>query len=160
MKVLFRKKKNRDHKAKAKGEENEVKIVTVSIDEVREAVNKYAATLQQGVSLRSVVLDDHKLDYDLLHHYIGGKPDKPFYMSKETFEVFEEQHYPKHIDQCQIACDQYLLENGEEPVIPGNPYRKISYFKLQNYLVEKPPFDLYLHPQDRMVTHRAPNDKK
>ncbi|UCZ54109.1 DUF3939 domain-containing protein [Bacillus shivajii] len=149
--MFFGKRRKKKNEAERK---KEVKVVSVTIDDVREAVNNYAKSLQKGVSLRSIVLDSHEVDYDLLCDYLGGKPDKPFYMSKETFEIFEDPNYPKHIDQCQIACDQYLLEKGEEPVINGDPYRKLSYFKLQDYLVEKPPFDLYLHPDDRMVTHR------
>ncbi|WP_280770134.1 DUF3939 domain-containing protein [Salipaludibacillus daqingensis] len=155
--MIFRRKR----KGKDKVQEKKiVKEVSVTIDEVRSAVNRYALQMDSGVSLRSIVSDNHEIDFELLHSYIGGKPDKPFYMSKETFEIFEDPEYPKHIDFCQIACDQYLLETGEEPIIPGDRTKKISYFKLQNYLIQKPPFDLYLDSGDRMVTHRKPSDQE
>lgn len=149
-----RKRKEQDEKQKV------VKTISVIIDDVRLAVNQFAQNLEPGISLRSIVSDNHEIDFELLHSYIGGKPDKPFYMSKETYEIFEEPEYPKHIDFCQIACDQYFLESGQEPVIPGDRSKKISYFKLQNYLIQKPPFDLYLDPNDRMVTHRKPTDQE
>ncbi|ADU29254.1 DUF3939 domain-containing protein [Evansella cellulosilytica] len=151
--MFFKKRKKNGDTQEEKREE---KIVTVTIDEVRAAVNKYANNMQKGISLRSIVLDNNEIDFEALYSYLGGKPDRPFYMSKETFEIFEEKDYPKYIDLCQIACDQYILENGEEPITTGDPERKVNFQKLKHYLTEKPPFKLYLHPQDRMVTHRAP----
>ncbi|MBU9720875.1 MULTISPECIES: DUF3939 domain-containing protein [Bacillaceae] len=144
--------------AKGKSSEKEKKIINASIDEVRQAVNAYASSMKKGISLRSVIQEDHKIDYDMIYSYLGGIPDKQFYMSRETFEIFEDPQYPKYIDLCQIACDQYYLEKNEEPVTPGDPYRKLNYLKLKDYLKEKPPFQLYLHPRDKMVTHRSPKE--
>ncbi|MCE7792231.1 DUF3939 domain-containing protein [Salipaludibacillus sp. CUR1] len=149
--------KRKEKKQKAEQEES-VKIIQATLEDVRSAVSRYTKDLGAGISLRSIILDTHEIDFEILHKYLGGKPDRPFYMSKETFEIFEEPDYPKYIDQCQIACDQYFLETGEEPVIPGDRTKKISYFKLQNYLIDKPPFDLYLDRYDRMVTHRKQTD--
>lgn len=154
---LWKKKLNKDEKKEKKT--REIKVISVTIDDVREAVNQYAATLDRGISLRNIVLDNNEIDFEQLYDYLGGKPDKAFYMSKETFEIFEDEEYPKYIDMCQIAFDQYLKETGEEPLIDGNPYRKISYFKLKDFLRERPPFDLYVHPKDRMVTHRMSKDE-
>ncbi|MDQ0256899.1 hypothetical protein J2S74_004321 [Evansella vedderi] len=151
-------KKKRSKKQKDKEKNKEMKIITVSVDEVRKAINNYTSTLQEGISLRCIIKENNEIDFELLYAHLGGMPDKSFYMSKETFEVFEDQSYAKYIDLCQIACDQYLLETGMEPITPGDPYRKINYLKLQNYLTEKPPFDLYLHPEDQMVTPRALKD--
>lgn len=154
--MFFR--QGRNEKKKKKEEEVKVKEIEATIEEVRQAVNEFSLHLDNGISLRSIVLDTHEIDFELLHSYLGGKPVKPFYMSKETFEVFEDPDYPKEIDHCQIACDQYLLETGEEPVVQGDKTRKISYFKLKNYLVKKPSVELYLDPNDRMVTHRRFTD--
>jgi hypothetical protein len=156
--MLFRKKKKESKNKNTP--EKEVKIITCSLDDVRKAVNAYALSLQEGVSLRSLANENNEINYELLYSHLGGKPDKSFYISKETFEVFEDPDYPRHIDLCQIACDQYFLETGEEPVVPGDPDRKVSYFKLRNYLSEKPHFELYLHPKDQMVTHRSPKQNK
>lgn len=153
-----KKKKKEGQLAKEEQVKKEMELVSASIDDVRRAVNDYAASLEKGISLRSVVLDNNKLDYELLYRFLGGKPDKDFYMSKETFEIFEEEMFPKYIDMCQVAVDQYLKATGEWPVVEGNPYHKISYFKLSDYLKERPPIDLYLDPKDFMVTHRMPKD--
>ncbi|SDY34387.1 Protein of unknown function [Evansella caseinilytica] len=148
----------RKKKRKELPEQKLPEILSLTMEDVRQAVNEYASNLPKGISLRSIIQDDHQIDFKQLQSQIGGIPDKRFYMSKETFEIFEDPAYPKYIDLCQIACDQYLAETGEEPIAPGDPYRKISFAKLQHYLTEKPPFDLYLHPDDRMVTHRNPKD--
>jgi hypothetical protein len=133
-----------------------IDVISVTIEDVQEAVNNFAKELNEEISLRSIILDNHEIDFDLLHKYLGGKPDRPFYMSKETFEIFEDPEFPKYIDHCQVACDHYFMETGEEPIVPGDKTNKISYFKLKNYLIEHPPIDLYLDVRDRMVTHRKP----
>nr|WP_246593733.1 DUF3939 domain-containing protein [Evansella tamaricis] len=137
-----------------------MKMISASKEDVRRAVNAYASSMRKGISLRSIIKDNHEIDVDMLYSYLGGKPDKSFYMSKETFEIFEDRDYPKYIDKCQIACDQYYLDKNEEPVTPGDPLRRLNYLKLKDYLAEKPPFELYLHPYDQMVTHRPPKDKQ
>ncbi|MCD8508573.1 MAG: DUF3939 domain-containing protein [Bacillus sp. (in: Bacteria)] len=144
---------------KKEKEKKKVRTIKVTLEEVRKAINDYSTTLPEGISLRSIIKDNNEIDFTFLYDILGGKPDRPFYMSKETFEVYEDQKYAKYVDVCQVACDQYWLETGIEPLTPGDPYRKINYLKLQNYLKEKPPFDLYLHPKDQMVTHRAPKEE-
>lgn len=159
--MLLQRRRRRAEKRekKQKRRREDVKIVSVRIDDVRHAVNEYARSLEKGISLRNIIGDNNEIDFELLYDYLGGLPDRPFYMSKETFEIFEDEEYPKYIDMCQVAVDQYVKATGEEPIVEGNPYNKVSYFKLQDFLPERPPFDLYLHPKDRMVTHRIPKDE-
>ncbi|GEL08775.1 DUF3939 domain-containing protein [Salisediminibacterium halotolerans] len=154
--MFFRKRKKQVEESSEKGKN--IEIISVSIEEMRKAVNAFAANLDDHIPLRSIIKSDHQIDTELLYSYLGGQPDKTFYMSKETYEIFEEPDLPMYIDQVQIACDQYVLETGKEPLVAGNKDRKINYFKLKHYLHETPPFDLYLHPLDRMVTHRKPGD--
>jgi hypothetical protein len=146
---------NKKHK-KQKGEED-VQFIDVNLEQVRQAVNEYADGLEKGISLRSLIQDDHSIDFGLLKGILKGIPNRPFYMSKETFEIFETADLPKHIDNVQKAVDQYRQEKGEEPVIPGNPYRKISYFLIRHYLSSEPEMELYLDRNDYMVTHRCPD---
>ncbi len=148
---LFFKKSNK----KEKGAE-EYQVIDVTIEQVRQAINEYADGLAKGISLRSIVLDDHSIDVDQLKGTLKGIPNRPFYMSKETFEIFETADLPEQIDNVQKAVDQYMQENGEEPVIPGNPFRKISYHLIRHYLPKEPIVELYLDKHDRMVTHRRP----
>ncbi|PRO65481.1 DUF3939 domain-containing protein [Alkalicoccus urumqiensis] len=147
---MFRKKR------KAAGEEPAWEVISCSQDDIRQAVNAFARQADQRISLRSLIRQDNSLDPELLAPHLGGIPDRPFYMSKETFEVAEEQELVKMLDYAQIAVDQYFLETGNYPTMDGARSGKVSYFKLQHYLKEKPPMDLYLDPGDRMVTHRKP----
>lgn len=148
--MFFKRKKDKE-----KGEK-EYKMIDVTIDQVRQAINKYADGLDKGISLRTIVLDDHSINFDLLKDILGGIPSKPLYMSKETFEIFETAQLPEQIDHVQKAVDQYMQEYGEEPIIPGHPNRKISYFLIKHYLTIDPEVELYLDRNDKMVTHRRP----
>ncbi len=148
--MFFKKRKKEE-----KGEAN-TQPIDVTIEKVRQAVNEYADGLPKGISLRSIVLDDHSINFDVLKAILKGMPNRSFYMSKETFEIFETAELPEQIDHVQKAVDQYIQENGEEPIIPGNPYRKISYFLIRHYLSIEPEVELYLDKEDKMVTHRRP----
>lgn len=152
--------KKRKEKAEEKAKDKEPEIVEASLDDVRRAVNHYAEKSDNRLSLRTVVKPNHEIDAEFLISYLGGIPDRPFYMSKETYEIFEEPEMPRHIDQVQMACDKYFMETGEYPRMSGEETEKVSYFKLKHYLRETPPFDLYLDPKDRMVTHRKPAEKQ
>lgn len=145
----------KNRKKKQEGEERN-QAIEVTIERVRQAVNEYADGLKTGISLRSLVQDDHSIDFDLLKGILNGIPNQPFYMSKETFEIFETADLPNEIDKVQRAVDQYRQENGEEPVIPGDPYGKISYYLIRHYLSSEPKMELYLDRNDKMVTHRCP----
>ena len=134
----------------------QLEYVTVTLDDVRRAVNRFAERSSEEIPLRTIIHTNNEIDFELLADDLGGLPDQPFYMSRETYEVFEEAELPGYIDRCQIAVDQYVLETGSEPVTPGEPSRKVNFQKLKHYLSDPPPFDLYLHPSDRMVTHRKP----
>ncbi|RXJ00411.1 DUF3939 domain-containing protein [Anaerobacillus alkaliphilus] len=148
---MFFKKRNQKQKGVV-----QYQAINVSIEQVRQAVNEYADGLAKGISLRSIVRDDHSIDVDVLKGILKGIPNRPFYMSKETFEIFELAELPEQIDNVQKAVDQFIQENGEEPVIPGNADRKISYHLIRHYLHDEPIVELYLDKHDRMVTHRRP----
>ncbi|TVP83716.1 MAG: DUF3939 domain-containing protein [Alkalicoccus sp.] len=152
--------KKRKERKKDKSTEKEPEIVEASLEEVRKAVNYYAEKSDNRLSLRTIVKQNNEIDAEFLISYLGGVPDRPFYMSKETYEIFEDPEMPYHIDRVQIACDKYLMETGEYPCMSGDDAEKVSYFKLKHHLRETPPFDLYLDPKDRMVTHRKPAEKQ
>lgn len=152
---------NRKRKERKKeNAQKEPEIISCSLEDMRKAVNRFADNADQRLSLRSIINQDNTIDAEFLAPYLGGIPDRTFYMSKETYDIFEEEGKAHHIDRAQIACDQYFLETGQFPFISGDKTGKISYFKLKNYLIEEPPFDLYLDPKDRMVTHRKPPEEQ
>lgn len=146
---MFFKKRKRSQKGETLNQPLEL-----TIEQVRQGINEYTSTLPKGVSLRSIILDDLSINYELLKPIFKGVPNRPYYMSKETFEIFEAPSIPQQIDQVQKAVDQYRQEFGEEPIIPGNPYRKISYHLIRHYLSKQPEIALYIDEKDQMVTHR------
>ncbi|OLO28224.1 hypothetical protein BTR23_18265 [Alkalihalophilus pseudofirmus] len=145
-------------KKKRKKEEEELQEIEVTIHEVRQAIKQCASNMPIGVSLRSLVNDDHSINFDLLKKILKGLPKQKFYMSKETFEVFEDAEKARTIDKVQYAVDQYISEKNEMPIIPGDPAFRISYFLIKEYLHhEQLDYPLYIDPNDRLVTHRRPN---
>lgn len=147
--------KNKKEKENEKATTNN-QIIDVTLEQVRRAINVYAGGLEPGISLRAIVLDDYSIDFDQLKTTLKGIPNRPFYMSKETFEIFETAELPKQIDHVQKAVDMYIQENGVEPIIPGNLYGKISYYLIRHYLSSELEVELYLDRNDKMVTHRRP----
>lgn len=151
MSSLFFKNKKENEKATRNDQ-----VIEVTLEQVRQAIIVYADKLAPGISLRAIVLDDYSIDYDQLKTTLKGIPNRPFYMSKETFEIFETAELPKQIDHVQKAVDKYIQENGVEPIIPGNPYGEISYYLIRHYLSSELEVELYLDRNDKMVTHRRP----
>ncbi|WP_347549302.1 DUF3939 domain-containing protein [Pseudalkalibacillus hwajinpoensis] len=147
-------------KAKEKKIDHSTTIIDATIHEVRKAVSAFAEKKREGISLKVLVQDDNQIDTTLLAPYLGGIPSEPYFMSKETFELFEkhERHIPFWIDSMQRAVDSYVRSEKETPVIEGDPYRKISFYKLEKkaLLHERPPLDFYLTEQEQMVSHRKP----
>ncbi|WP_078551943.1 DUF3939 domain-containing protein [Bacillus alkalicellulosilyticus] len=141
---------------KKKKEEVEEPEVDLSIEDVRQVIMEAASDLPLAISLRSLVNDDYSIDFSLLKSKIKGVPSQPFYMSKETFEVFEAPEQAKLLDDVQRAVDQFVKEKDELPVIPGDPHRKISYFMIKDYLHGTPQETTYLSKHDNLVTHRRP----
>ncbi|WP_209124062.1 DUF3939 domain-containing protein [Alkalihalobacillus sp. BA299] len=145
-------------KKKRKKEEEKHQEIEVTIDEVRQAIKQCASDMPIGISLRSLVLDDYSINFELLKSILKGIPKQKFYMSKETFEVFEDAEKARTMDKVQVAVDQYIKEKHEIPVIPGDPAFRINYFLIKEYLHhEEPDYPLYIDPDDRLVSHRRPN---
>lgn len=150
-------KKNHDDHSE---DNNYNKIIHVDLDTVKTAVRSFADKAPKGVTTRVLVKDDHSIDFDLLKPYIKGIPDKPFYMSKETYEVFEEDRkdFPVYIDTIQQAVDRYVEMYNKVPTIPDDPYHKVSYIMLQNSLLitERPPIDFFITDDEYLITYKKP----
>ncbi|MBN8208603.1 DUF3939 domain-containing protein [Bacillus sp. NTK071] len=145
---------------KQKKETSPPKVIDVSIQDIRKAISSFAEDKRDGISLKILVLEDNLVDHSLLTSYLGGIPSEHFYMSKETFELFEskDKHIPFWIDKMQRAVDTYIRTEEELPIIEGDPYQKISFYKLEKkaMLQERPPIEFYLSEQEQMVSHRKP----
>lgn len=134
--------------------------IKTTIDQIRRAINEFAKQAREGVSIRVLVNDDHTINTVLLAPYLKGLPEETYYMSRETFEVFEEEDKDIAIwsDKVQVAVDGFIHAESDLPIIPGHPKKKVNFFLLQNkgYLKETPPMPFYITDQEYLITHREP----
>ncbi|WLR47595.1 DUF3939 domain-containing protein [Halobacillus litoralis] len=132
----------------------------LSIHDVRKAVHAYADAKSSDVPLSVIINEDLTLDYELLAPYLKAVPIQNFYMSRETYELFEEQDrdLALDIDLVQHAVDQYMKQTQEPPIIDDDPYKRISYYKLENHhlLQRRPERDFYLTKEEFMITYKKP----
>lgn len=128
----------------------------VSIEEVKQAVAQFSKEKPDGVHLSVLIKDDHGIDYTLLAPYLQARPSKSYFMSRETYEIFEDQSFAKTIDLIQKAVDQYIDMESKFPVVDRNPEMKICYYKLSPYLKDRPPFDTYLTADENLITWKKP----
>src|SRR5690606_21322940 len=66
-------------------------VRSVSIHELRQAVENFAKQLKDGIHLSIIIKDDLTIDYELLGPYLKAIPEETYYMSKETYEIFPEE---------------------------------------------------------------------
>jgi hypothetical protein len=139
---------------------NRDEIIAASIDDIKNAVNEFASQAPKGVQANVLVKEDHSIDFHLLKPYLKGIPNQKFYMSKETYEIFKEEKkdIPKYMDLVQQAVDKFVNAENALPIIDGDPYRKVSYYKLESVslLKQRPPVDFYITKQENLVSHKKP----
>ncbi|SDJ88150.1 DUF3939 domain-containing protein [Sediminibacillus albus] len=155
---MWKKKKNRKKTRQKK--QAELPVKPMSISEVRTAVQKYSAELSSEIPLGVLINEDRTIDYDLLAPYLQAKPEDTYYMSRETYELFEEKdkQLAEDIDTVQQAVDNYMDQQKELPIIDGDPHRKVSYFKLEKLglLTTRPDRPFYLTDEEYLITHKQP----
>ncbi|OGX68289.1 MAG: hypothetical protein A2189_02415 [Paenibacillus sp. RIFOXYA1_FULL_44_5] len=134
--------------------------IDISLDQMKHAVREFEKELPKGVSRRVLVKEDNSIDSDLLKAHLEGIPVKKYYMSKETYEIFEdhEKQIPFYLDLVQTAVDNYVRDEKHYPVSHDTIVPKINYDLLveKSYLKEKPPFALYLTKEENLLTHKKP----
>ncbi|KAB8139198.1 DUF3939 domain-containing protein [Gracilibacillus oryzae] len=132
----------------------------ISYDEVKDALRRYSKTLPDNIPLRVIVNDDNKVNFELLTPFLKALPEKDFYMSKETYELFEEEdkHIAFAIDHVQKAVDQYVAQKKELHVIDHDPYQKVNYYKLEqlNLITDRPNVDFYITSEEYLITRKKP----
>ncbi|MEW4369337.1 DUF3939 domain-containing protein [Paenibacillus kandeliae] len=147
-------------KGRSKKTNNSMPSVHVTMDELRSAVLQFERDMGDGINRTVLMQEDGTIDLSRLNRYLGGQCDQKFYLSRETFELFEEQerHIPYHLDRVQWAVDDYASETGKMPVIEDSPHFEVDCRKLyqQRYLHEIPDFRVFVTDQEMMVTHREP----
>lgn len=132
--------------------------VQVTLEEVKQAVLEYEADMPDGINRKSLLLPDGSLDLQRLSRYLGGITDQKFYLSRETYEIFEEddREIPYFLDLVQVAVDVYVEDTGKLPVLnPAPPFQvDVGLLQREHYLKEIPPFPLYITDQEMLLTHR------
>jgi hypothetical protein len=158
------KKKESKSKNTNKEETVEWQIIDVTLDEVVKAVRSFSERLPKGVYRTILVNDDFSIDFKQLAHILKGIPSKPFYMSKETYDIFEEKdkEIPPIIDTVQKAVDLYVKEQKKYPMLPYDPLRRVNYYLLiqEHYLEKKPDIELYITDYDGLISHEKPKRKQ
>lgn len=169
----FKKPVNKDIQTNAKNEfesqkklndKTDYPVVDVTIDQVRKAVRQFSDNLPKGVYRTIIVQDDNSIDFKQLANILGGVPSKKFYMSKETYDLFEENEkkIPSEMDMVQRAVDLYVKERKEYPMLRFDPQRRVNYYQLiqENYLKSAPEIQFYITEMDGLITHITPKKKK
>lgn len=140
--------------------ENKEATIQVSLQQVKDAVRRFELQLEKGIRRTVLVNEDHSINFELLKPFIGGLPDSPFYMSRETYEIFpeEEQHIPRYLDMVQQAVDTFIYDHRRAPIVPADVFRRIDTKLLvdQGYLQEEPPMLFYMTDEEEMITHKKP----
>ena len=144
-------------------EENSLKthlIIEVPEEDIRKAVRRFSDELPKGVYRTTLVKDDYSIDFTHLTHILGGIPSKKYYMSKETYDIFEEneKNIPEIMDAVQRAVDHYVKEEKKYPMLPYDPLRRVNYYELRqnHYLDFLPEIEFYITDYDGIITHIKP----
>lgn len=138
-------------------------VIEVGIDEVRKVVRNFSDKLPKGVYRTILVQEDNSIDFNQLAPFLGGIPSKKFYMSKETYDLFEEheKHIAVEMDIVQKAVDLYVKDHKEYPMLPFDPLHRVNYYQLlqDHYLKRSPEIPFYLTDLDGLITHIKPQKK-
>lgn len=149
-------------KVGVKKEEKQLPIIDISLQQVKDAVREFELQLDKGIKRTVLLNKDQSIDFELLHSYLEGLPNQSFYMSRETYEIFEqeEREIPYYLDKVQKAVDQYIDEFKEHPIVPSDLHRKVNLELLLNrrHLDVKPPMDFYLTDEENLITHKKPKN--
>lgn len=139
-------------------------IIDITIDQVRIAVRQFSDNLPKGAYRTIIVQNDNSIDFKQLANILGGIPSKQFYMSKETYDLFEENEkkIPGEMDMVQKAVDLYVKERKEYPMLRFDPNRRVNYYQLiqDNYLRTAPETQFYITELDGLITHIRPEKRK
>jgi hypothetical protein len=151
------------NKRKRKDADRPWPIIEATINDIREAVSKFSADLPKGINRTLLVKDDYSIDFDQLAPYLDGIPNRPFYMSKETYEIFEEtdKEIPSIIDEVQKSVNLYFRVNNKYPVRPYDPLCRVNYYQLLQgqYLDKLPDIELYFTDFEGLITNQKPEKK-
>ncbi|GAA5416684.1 hypothetical protein Pryu01_01722 [Paraliobacillus ryukyuensis] len=144
----------------AQKQEQTYPTIDISLAELKYAIHEYGMQLPKEIPLSILIKHDLSVDYKLLAPILKGIPNKTYYMSHETYEIFEEKDRQLAIDfdNVQQAVDNYMQQTKELPVIHGDPYRKVSYHKLEKLglLDYRPQQEFYITDEEHLISNQRP----
>ncbi|WP_117149567.1 DUF3939 domain-containing protein [Paraliobacillus zengyii] len=153
---LFKKKQAQEPKKK-----RHYPIIDISLAELKHAIHEYGMALPKEIPLSILINDDLSIDYELLAPVLNGIPSRTYYMSIETYQLFEEQdqQLAEYFDNVQRAVDAYIQQTNELPIIHRDPYHKVSYHKLEklHLLNYRPHEEFYITDEENLITNIRPN---
>lgn len=134
-------------------------VKDLTLAEVQHAVHQFAREKPDGIYLSVLIKDQLEIDFTFLVPYLGCLPSHPFYMSRETYEIFEEPDTPRWLDLIQRAVDHYMDDHQDFPVWDHEPAMRICYFKLKPYIPQEgtPPFDTYITEDEFLISREKPS---
>ncbi|MCG7407380.1 DUF3939 domain-containing protein [Paenibacillus sp. ACRRX] len=142
---------------KAKNKNYEYEEVVVTLKDVKRAMLAWEHDMPEQMIRTQLLREDQSIDLYRLRRYLGGISNQKFYMSRFTYQIFEEQdkHIPRYLDMVQAAVDDYMDENTQLPVVNGTRNRQVHYDKLiqGHYLNELPNIPLYVTTEEFLLTH-------
>ena len=149
-----------------KQNKNEAKswpVIEATIEDVRKAIRTYSEQLPKGVYRTILVKEDNSIDFEQLAYTLKGIPSRKFYMSRETYDIFEEEdkEIPRVIDKVQKAVDSYVKEHKQPPMLQYDPLNRVNYYQLMqaHCLDSQPEIELYITNYDGLITHIKPKKK-
>lgn len=154
---MWFKKKHQAKNPENKKEVNQLPKQDVPIEEIRRVIHLFSDKLPNGVELQTIINEDLTINYELLAPYLEAIPNQTYYMSKETYEIFEEKDYQLALDMDHIqrAVDKYIKQTGELPIIDDDSNRKVNYFKLDKLglISYRPNRDFYITEEEFLITY-------
>ncbi|GEN57384.1 hypothetical protein GCM10012290_19860 [Halolactibacillus alkaliphilus] len=132
----------------------------MSLDELKQGIRQYINDLPNEVPLSTLINDDLTINYQKLAPYLNARPIQTYYMSKETYDIFDEnqKQLAEDLDYIQRAVDQYIQLSNELPVIHGDPYLKVSYHKLmkRGLITYRPTHEFFIDSKDHLINYARP----
>ncbi|MBN3526305.1 DUF3939 domain-containing protein [Paenibacillus apiarius] len=144
-------------KRRKQQQKQQIAPIHVSLQDVKRAVLQFENDMPEQIQRTTLLTEDQSIDLKRISRYLGGVSDQKFYMSRYTYEIFEENDklIPLYLDMVQSAVDDYMDEHPDLPVMTGTRNRQVHYDLLmqRHYLKEKPPIPLYLTTEQFLLTH-------
>lgn len=135
--------------------------IQTTLQDIHNAILAYEMNLPNNIKRTILVNKENLIDCAKLVPYLGGLPYENYYMSTQTYEIFEEEDrlIPHYLDLVQAAVDDYVDDNNKLPLLPNCRESRVHYELLiqQYYLKEKPPFPLYITDNEYMLSHKISN---